>query len=169
MTKRKHLALITIAWFGITITSATATSIVQTGDIVTGINGLLIDGNIYNVTFGTTIDTTFSSLSSAGDAANAIVSELNTETNAEEVTGGDFTATVCYFNAGSGECNGVLMENFGVLPSAWINNGATADRNVNVDLPAAEFALQAPEPGSIITALGLGILFLAAKRKGLLF
>lgn len=84
-TKPALLLAAAVAWFGMTIAPAKAYTIIQSANDVTEIDGLTILGNTYDVTFGTTPDTTFDTLSSAETAADDILVVLNVDLTDTEV------------------------------------------------------------------------------------
>lgn len=180
MTSRRYpyaaATAIIVTWFGIAIAPLDATpTIVQSGNTVTAIDNLVIAGNTYDVTFGTTADTTFGSPSTAVTALDAILTALNTSPTAEYAgASGDFFFFVCSSSSAASTCTGPAGENTGqTLPPTWGQVGSNADQPLSIDVPGAEFALQGgsqtptgtPEPGSFSTPLGLGLILLLAKRR----
>jgi hypothetical protein len=157
----------TIAWFGMAITPAMATTIIQTGTNVTAIDGIVIAGNTYNVTFGTTVDTTFNTLSAATTAAGALRAALNADATALTVAFSDFSFIVCSSPSGPVACNGDVSANQSQSAGGWSDLGAFTGIPVNVDSPAAAFTLLGtPEPVAMTTVgLGLGIVFLVTRLR----
>ena len=121
--KRAHrpemIVAATIAWFGLAITPAMGATVMTTGTNATAIDNLVIAGNTYNVTFGTTIDTTFSSSSQATSAADAIVAALDSDPTAVTVGFSDFTFMVCQAADAPG-CDGKLSANPGGTAGGWV-------------------------------------------------
>jgi len=169
--KRAHapgiLTAATILFFA--MTPAMATTVVQSGNTATEIDGLVILGNVYDVTFGTTIDTTFTAGSNAQAAVQAIVSALNTDSTATAAGfGGDFNFVVCTSSSGPGSCDGeVGQDGPPATIGGWVVQGSATGLAVNVDRSAADFALQrAPEPGAlIISGSGFALILLGAWRR----
>lgn len=158
-----------LAWFGMTITPAVAATIIQTGTNVTEIDNIAILGNTYDVTFGTTIDTTFNTFSLATSAADAIRAVLNADPTDLTVGPNTFRFFVCSNASGPGSCDGDWAVNEITGPGGWNDVGTHTGVPVNVDNPAADFTLQGtPEPGAA-TTVGLGLvgIFLAVNRRRL--
>jgi hypothetical protein len=177
---RKSLWMILVVFVFMTLgsTSARADTIVASGGNVTAINGITIAGTTYNVTFGTTIDTTFAGNASNASTANAaILADLNSDTYitaggacAVGVDGGVITyydnsvSTTCF---GSGGVNGSWYQSSldTVFYSAIVAQG-------NEGRLWDEFAVvpaSTPEPGTLsLTLTGVGLLGLTLvlrKRK----
>lgn len=153
----------TIGWLALTIAPSMAATIVQTGANVTAIDGLVISGNTYDVTFATTIDTTFGTLADATNAADAIRTALNGDPTAQTVGASDFSFMVCSSSSGPGSCDGDLT----TFAGTWHDLGARTGAPVNVDNPAAQFALVgAPEPSAFaLVGPGLALLIAAGIRR----
>jgi hypothetical protein len=175
MRKSLWTILVVFVFTALGSTSARADTIVASGGNVTAINGITIAGTTYNVTFGTTIDTTFAGNSSNASTANAeILLDLNSGTYltvgvgacAGGVDGGVFTyyvarqGTVCS-GSGSGQ---------------WVSLTATTPFYAFDVLGGTmlwdEFAVaptSTPEPGTLsltLTGVGLlGLTLVARKRK----
>ena len=81
MRKSLWTILVVFVFTALASTSARADSIVASGGNVTAINGITIAVTTYNVTFGSTVDTTFAGDPSGASTANAdILSDLNSGT-----------------------------------------------------------------------------------------
>jgi len=161
---RSHMLLAAVmGWSGMTMPAVAAT-IVQSGTNVTEIDNIVILGNTYNVTFGTTVDTTFNSSSLATTAADALRAVLNGDPTALTVGPTDFSFFVCSASSGPGSCDGDLARE---QAGSWINAGIFTGHTVNVDNPVAKFALVGtPEPAAVgLAGFGLALLCLAKKRR----
>ncbi len=169
-TKRPVLLVAAaVAWFGMTIAPAKAYTIIQSGNDVTGIDGLIILGNTYDVTFGTTPDTTFDTLSSAQTAADDILAVLNVDLTDTEV-GGASEYFVCSSVPAADSCQGEQVDNESNIVGGWNDVGTHSGTGVGISAsnPAAEFTLatSTPEPGSLGTILiGLAAMAWAVGRK----
>lgn len=147
--------------------SAVAATLVQSGSTATGINSLVVDGSTYNVVFGYTVDTTFSTSATALDAVAALVSALNKGTTDTTVSGGSYAFSVCYKQDSSSKCDAIEVGNQSNTGVGWVNSGALLSAPVDSDDPAADFTLvsaSAPEPRTISSVAVGGLLLFAGLR-----
>jgi hypothetical protein len=137
--------------------------------LVTEIEGLNIDGNLYNVTFGTTDDTTFAN-GAAQDAGNDIAAALGNVAISSSFSNGEQYYCV---DAGGSVCFVYQFSN-APIGSTWTL--AFPDTSQDFTLRAtfdpsfrwAEFspAVATPEPSSLMLILpGMGLLGLIVVRR----
>jgi hypothetical protein len=156
------------------VPAAHADTIITTGGFVTEIQGLNIDGTLYNVTFGTTADLTFATNGEAGDAATDIVTALGTNNIVSSARyNPPYNVQLFCVLLSTGQCQTGVQIGAG---TAWSLLGLTG--GLNPGSPAfgagayyAEFSptVATPEPSSLVfTLTGVGILgfsMLMRKRK----
>lgn len=148
---RKSLKLF-LAGFVLTLLPglATAGTVQFTGTEATGITGLTIDSITYNIVFGATSDTTFSTSASAADAVNAIDAALNTSNCCLTVKNTSGTSGFFYVTYGSNAANSDYTDTL-----HWNNIGFGSPVGSLVGFTVASSGT--PEPGTWVTlALGLG-------------
>jgi hypothetical protein len=156
-----------------TIACGSATCITS-GGYVTGIEGLNIDGTLYDVTFGATDDLTFATNGEAGDAAADIATALGTMGIVSSGTIGSNGFQDYCVDRGGGYCTVYNHE----TPYPWFLSAvfySDYSADYNADHPPgfyfAEFApaVATPEPGSLaltLTGVGLlGLMVVMRKRK----
>lgn len=171
-TKPALLLAAAVAWFGMTIAPAKAYTIIQSANDVTEIDGLTILGNTYDVTFGTTPDTTFDTLSSAETAADDILAVLNVDLTDTEVGSDADQYFVCSSVPAADSCLGEQVANESDIVGGWNDVGTHSGPTgvgISASNPAAEFTLvtaATPEPISLGTILiGFAAMAWAVERK----
>jgi hypothetical protein len=140
-------------------TNARADSIVMSGGVVTGIDGITIDGTTYNVTFGTTEDMTLSGNTAAAAAAAADISN--------DLNGYDCVTVYCYESIGVYATSTVTDEALGNGSGSW---GVGTDTSTGFNALVAEngtgaawaefdppSSVATPEPSNLLL-LGVGLL-----------
>jgi hypothetical protein len=174
--RRSLMILVVLLFTALGSTSAHADTIVSSG-----IDGITIDGTTYNVTFGTTEDTTFAgNLTDATLAAQDIANDINTLDIylpfangflSLAVDGGTYSPTIC-FNGGY-VCPTLALPPWTVYPTILTTNIVLANMESYPFSPPVgwvEFAaVSTPEPGAAtLTLTGVGLLGLVVvmrKRK----
>ena len=162
-------------------TTARADTIVASGGNVTAINGITIAGITYNVTFGTTIDTTFAGNPTNANAMNtAIVADLSSSNT--DLTAG--RACLVGLDGGVSTYGAISLAaapcGFPGAPAHWVADTFSTVGFTDYVLTGNgtvlwdEFAVAAtttPEPGTLsltLTGLGLlGLLVVIRKRVAL--
>jgi hypothetical protein len=152
----------------------TPIGILSSGGNVTGLNGLIIGGTTYNVTFGTTDNMTF-----AGSAANALTAEEDLSAALSQPGPYNTAGGACDVGVDGGTNTYVAFSNGGICdaPPATTTWGTTTDssaffgNNVGGTALWADFS-PVPEPDTLTLSLtGVGLLGLMAvlrKRKAAL-
>lgn len=166
---QKHCVLLS-ALLGVALASSLpAATIIYTGGDVSAIDGLIVDGHEYNVTFNAFVPnyTFLNNESGANDAVNAI----NVLLNGPAWQNGVFWITdppygsqyfeVSYAIASASQNDAIL----GNLTTQWIDQGPTQStpNNSLIDNDYAQFTL-VPEPSSPALLI-VGLLAVPALRK----
>jgi hypothetical protein len=167
MKNRSSLALGILTAIGLSTAAAHATPIVvlSGSEFAIAVDNLVVDGTVYNVTFGNTVDQTFKGNPiGALDAANALLAALNGSTAGNILFPGE-------------SANGFTIADDGLGndgPTVGDPPGTEGNWSLNVFGPSAPFAEFAdppsvPEPSTwatmIIGLLGLGWMIYRQKTS----
>jgi len=158
--------------------SASADTIIASGGNVTAIDGITIAGTTYNVTFGTTEDTTFSGdLTDAATAYDDIFADL-TSSSTYVTVGGEYgvivNASPDFYLIGEPSADGdwTMLGEGDIDPIGLLPGGFFIPFVISEPALFAEFSVvpvATPEPGSVMLLLTglvlLGLMYVWRKRK----
>ena len=157
------------------------TLVTNGGGFVTGIDGITLNGTLYNVTFTHTVDNTFSAFDSNSSTLVGVVNDINSDLGTSSIldaVGGFYIIGAASFGA----IGAVQLVPMGIPPSPaiWVLQGLGnpgIDRDVastnNENIFWANFTpavVATPEPGALVLTLPgiglLGLMVVMRKRKG---
>ena len=165
---RKSLWIVPLLFLSTVIgsTTARADTVVTSGGNAVGINGLTFDGTIYNVTFVTTIDTTFAS---SFTDAQSVVNEIATDLSSYKVVSDSVSNTISEVGVDGGTFSWVDLTDTGSVtftstaafsPSAFPNEDAWASFQIVSSVP--ELNLRSGTSAMIL--LACAVLIIRGRR-----